>query len=219
MIILNTDFLNTEGELYSGNDQLVIVIVLVLSTIEFQLVFQLLVVTCWCTFACMCDLESEHKKHIVRDPIAEASWLLRWQQVEFGSGLQALVLARHYVLEAEIWTPLPVCGARASAPQYCLPDFSLKKHRLKKQFISPVLAARDKNRFQSQMKSVLSNRDYCRSWTVGQFSLWLWKPLAVNANSRFRVDMADSDTFFDKSVLLAQYRLNDCVIDCKELTK
>ena len=38
---------------------------------------------------------------------------------EFGSGLQALVLARHYVLEAEIWTPLPVCGA----PQYFLPDF------------------------------------------------------------------------------------------------
>ena len=38
---------------------------------------------------------------------------VRCQQAEFGSGLhslQALVLARHYVLEAEIWTPLPVCG-------------------------------------------------------------------------------------------------------------
>jgi hypothetical protein len=31
------------------------------------------------------------------------------------------VLVRHYVLEAEIWTPFPVCGA----PQYRLPEFLL----------------------------------------------------------------------------------------------
>ena len=49
-------------------------------------------------------------------------------QAESGSGLQASLLARHYVLDAEIWTQLPVCGA----PRYYLPDFSLKEHRLKK---------------------------------------------------------------------------------------
>ena len=56
-------------------------------------------------------------------------------------------------------------------------------------------AARDKNKSQSQMQSVLSNRDYCRSWAVGQSPLRLWKPHALNANSRFRVGMADFDTF------------------------
>ena len=49
------------------------------------------------------------------------------------------------------------------------------------------------------MQSVLSNRDYCRSWTANRFPLRLWKPHAFNANSCFRVDMADFDTFFTNS--------------------
>ena len=49
------------------------------------------------------------------------------------------------------------------------------------------------------MQSVLSNRDYCRSWTVHQVPLRLWKPYALNGNSRFRVDMADFDTFLTNS--------------------
>ena len=65
------------------------------------------------------------------------------EQVEFGSGLQALVLAPHYVLEAQFWTPLPVCGA----PQRSLPDFPLKRHRLKTQFRRPDRVSRDKNIF------------------------------------------------------------------------
>ena len=56
--------------------------------------------------------------------------VVRCQQAGFGSGLQALVLARHYVLEAGILTPLPVCGA----PQYQIKG--TQKHRLKK--VSPA---------------------------------------------------------------------------------
>ena len=59
---------------------------------------------------------------------------VRCQHAEFANGLQALVLARHHVLEAEIWMLLSVCGS----PQHHLPDFPLTKHTLKNNFAGPT---------------------------------------------------------------------------------
>ena len=66
---------------------------------------------------------------------------IRCQQVEYASGLQALVLARCLILEAEIWTLVRMHDDW----QYRLPDSDLNSYLFEKNPTRCHRAARDKN--------------------------------------------------------------------------